>query len=191
MKKSLSISNEERNRISKLHESAIKREIISEQPYIADMGKWEKFPCVMQHKDAKRAKLSDGTFAFFIGKDVYYNNGRKKLADGTMANYSCNDEIFKSSAPVEVSPETPAEVSPETTSTTTKQPLSYYVKEAQKLIGMPESEQDGKFGPKTLEALQNFLSKINSAEKTSTEDASEPSTSKPNSFKDFTNPLVA
>lgn len=155
MKRTLNITQEERNRISNLHESAIKKEILFEQPLIGDIGQWNKFPCVMNHKGAVKVKLSNGTFAFKIGDDYYYNNGRKKMADGTMVNYSCNDEIFQKPkpAPTETQNTTPV-----------KQPLSTYVKEAQKLIGMPESEQDGKFGPKTLQALRDFIEKTKGGE---------------------------
>ena len=154
MKRLITISQEERNRISNLHESAIKKEILFEQPFIGDMEKWKNFSCVMNHKDAQRARLSDGTFAFRIGGDVYYNNGRKMMSDGTMTNYSCNDEIFKSEEEI-LEPTVTQEVP-------SKQPLSYYVKEAQKLIGMPEEEQDGKFGPDTLKAMQSFIEKLKS-----------------------------
>lgn len=152
MKRLFTINQEERNRISNLHESAIKKEILSEQPFMGDMEKWKNFPCVMRHKGAKRTQMSDGTFAFEINGDYYYNNGRKKMSDGTRSNYSCNDEIFQS-VEKSTSPSTSQNVP-------SKQPLSYYVKEAQKLIGMPEEEQDGKFGPDTLKAMQSFIEKL-------------------------------
>ena len=37
--------------------------------------------------------MKDGTTAYNVGGVFYYNNGRKKLADGTMANYSCTTEF--------------------------------------------------------------------------------------------------
>jgi hypothetical protein len=55
------------------------------------------FSCVTKQPGAKASTLKDGTTAYNIGGIFYYNNGRKKLADGTMANYSCNTE-FKSNA---------------------------------------------------------------------------------------------
>lgn len=152
MKRLITISQEERNRISNLHESAIKKEILSEQPFMGDMEKWKNFPCVTNHKGAQRTKLPDGTFTFKIGGDYYYNNGRKQMSDGTRTNYSCDDEIFQSEKK-SVSPSPSQEVP-------SKQPLSYYVREAQKLIGMPEEEQDGKFGPDTLKAMQSFIEKL-------------------------------
>jgi hypothetical protein len=157
MKRIFEVSQEERKRISNLHESAIRNEFLMEQPYVTDKSNWDKFPCVMSYKGAKKTQLKDGSTAFFIGKEVYYNNGRKKLENGTMSNYSCNDEIFTQSV------STPAATETQTT-TPVKKSLSNYVKEAQKLIGMPESEQDGKFGPKTLQALQDFIGKNKGAE---------------------------
>ena len=152
MKNLFNITKEERSRISNLHESAIRHEFLMEQPYVIDKSSWDKFPCVMNYKGAKKTQLKDGSTAFFIGKEVYYNNGRKKLENGTMSNYSCNDEIFTQSV------SSPAAAETQTT-TPVKKSLSDYVKEAQKLIGMPESEQDGKFGAKTLQALQDFIGK--------------------------------
>ena len=37
-------------------------------------------------------------------------------------------------------------------------PLTYYMREAQKLLNMPEEEQDGKFGKDSLKALQDLIS---------------------------------
>ena len=55
------------------------------------------FICATQQPGAKAYKLKDGTTAYNVGGIFYYNNGRKKLADGTMANYSCKTE-FKSNS---------------------------------------------------------------------------------------------
>jgi hypothetical protein len=55
------------------------------------------FSCATQQPGAKAYKLKDGTTAYNVGGIFYYNNGRKKLADGTMANYSCKTE-FKSNS---------------------------------------------------------------------------------------------
>jgi hypothetical protein len=53
------------------------------------------YSCVTTQPGAKAIKLKDGTTAYLIGQIYYYNNGRKKLADGTIKNYSCSTE-FKS-----------------------------------------------------------------------------------------------
>jgi hypothetical protein len=53
---------------------------------------FEKFPCIPSNPKAKSSKLSDGSIAYIIDGVVYYGNGRKKLVDGTMANYSCGKE---------------------------------------------------------------------------------------------------
>ena len=52
--------------------------------------------CVTKQPGAKAYKLKDGTTAYNVGGIFYYNGGRKKLADGTMADYSCKTE-FKTS----------------------------------------------------------------------------------------------
>jgi hypothetical protein len=39
--------------------------------------------------------MSNGSVTYTINGVVYYDNGRKKLADGTMGNYTCNDPEFK------------------------------------------------------------------------------------------------
>jgi peptidoglycan hydrolase-like protein with peptidoglycan-binding domain len=84
-------------------------------------------------------KLSDGDTSYTISGVTYYNNGRKQMADGTMVNYTCNDPEFKAKVQVAVS----------TTGNS--------VQQAQALLGIPQAEQDGKFGPKTLQALKTKL----------------------------------
>lgn len=49
--------------------------------------------CVPSQNGATPVKLNDGSTAYKIGEIYYYSNGRKKLADGTMANYSCDKEF--------------------------------------------------------------------------------------------------
>jgi hypothetical protein len=51
------------------------------------------FSCVTKQPGAKAYKLKDGTTTYNVGGVFYYNGGRKKLADGTMANYSCTTEF--------------------------------------------------------------------------------------------------
>jgi hypothetical protein len=51
------------------------------------------FICATQQPSAKAYKLKDGTTAYNVKGIFYYNNGRKKLADGTMSNYSCTTEF--------------------------------------------------------------------------------------------------
>jgi hypothetical protein len=51
------------------------------------------FICATQQPGAKAYRLKDGTTAYNVGGIFYYNNGRKKLADGTMGSYSCATEF--------------------------------------------------------------------------------------------------
>ena len=53
------------------------------------------YSCAPSQPGAKAIKLKDGTTSYLVGQIYYYNTGRKKLADGTMKNYSCSTE-FKS-----------------------------------------------------------------------------------------------
>ena len=55
------------------------------------------FSCVPNHPRANQSKMSNGSFAFNIDGEFYYNNGRKKTKDGKMVSYTCNDTIFKTS----------------------------------------------------------------------------------------------
>jgi hypothetical protein len=68
---------------------------ISTTPAVAATDPWTKFPCVTGNKNAVKGTLPDGSIAYTMNKVTYYNNGRKRLADGTMGNYTCNDPEFK------------------------------------------------------------------------------------------------
>ena len=56
------------------------------------------YSCVTTQPGAKAVKTNNAGTAYLVGQIYYYANGRKKLADGTMASYSCSTE-FKSGAP--------------------------------------------------------------------------------------------
>jgi hypothetical protein len=53
------------------------------------------YSCVTTQPGVKQSKMKNGSTVYVLGQVVYYANGRKKLADGTMRNYSCTTE-FKS-----------------------------------------------------------------------------------------------
>lgn len=59
---------------------------------------FRKFSCVPNHPRAKESKMSDGSSAFSIDGEFYYNNGRKKDKSGKMVSFTCNDVIFKGSS---------------------------------------------------------------------------------------------
>ena len=64
---------------------------------------YSKFPCVKKHRKAVKGKDVDGNDIYTINGVVYYGNGRKRLTNGTMSNYTCNDPEFKGkSKPVEI-----------------------------------------------------------------------------------------
>jgi hypothetical protein len=56
---------------------------------------WVNYPCVTSNKSAVQGKDVNGGIIYTINGVVYFGNGRKKLANGTMANYTCNDAEFK------------------------------------------------------------------------------------------------
>ncbi len=56
---------------------------------------WEKFPCVVNHPNAKKGSMENGSWTYDINGDTYYNNGRKMTNLG-MVNYTCDDPEFQS-----------------------------------------------------------------------------------------------
>jgi hypothetical protein len=84
------------------------------------------YSCVTTQPGAKAVKMRNGSTAYLVGQIYYYANGRKKLADGTMGNYSCSTE-FKSRAAS--NPEGRANV------------VSSYSKELQTSLGMTPTGQ--------------------------------------------------
>jgi hypothetical protein len=56
---------------------------------------YSKFQCVIKHRKAVKGKDVNGNDIYTINGVVYYGNGRKRLSNGTMANYTCNDPEFK------------------------------------------------------------------------------------------------
>jgi hypothetical protein len=51
------------------------------------------YKCVPAQTGAKPLKMKDGSTSYKLNGIFYFNNGRKKLADGTIANYSCSTEF--------------------------------------------------------------------------------------------------
>jgi hypothetical protein len=64
---------------------------------VEEMWKGSKVSCVTTQPGIRQSKMKNGSTVYVLDKVVYYANGRKKLADGTMANYNCSTE-FKSRA---------------------------------------------------------------------------------------------
>jgi hypothetical protein len=60
----------------------------------AAIKQFTSFSCVPNHPRAKQSKMSNGSFAFIIDGEVYYDNGRKKDKSGKMVSFTCNDTIF-------------------------------------------------------------------------------------------------
>jgi hypothetical protein len=51
------------------------------------------YSCVTTQPGAKAVKTNNSGTAYLVGQIYYYANGRKKLANGTMGNYSCSTEF--------------------------------------------------------------------------------------------------
>jgi hypothetical protein len=58
-----------------------------------ELWKNPKVSCVTTQPGVKPYKTKDGSIVYILGQVVYYVNGRKKLSDGTMGNYSCSTEF--------------------------------------------------------------------------------------------------
>jgi hypothetical protein len=122
MKKLYFLNEEEKNRILNLHESATKRQYLGEQdnspfggiPSVDDINplsaknlipglkredNWETTYSCVPSQGVKPTKLSDGSTKYLINGVTYYNNGRKKLANGTMTGYTCSTEFKDKSTP--------------------------------------------------------------------------------------------
>jgi murein DD-endopeptidase MepM/ murein hydrolase activator NlpD len=87
-----------------------------------------------------------------------YENGKtvdpRPYYDGTVKVTTQNLDTTKTNKKVSNEPSkvTSSEIIP-------MKPLSYYMREAQKLLNMPEEEQDGKFGKDSLKALKDLISR--------------------------------
>ena len=103
---------------------------------------WLNFSCVTSHQEAKKTTMKYGSTYYTINGVEYYNNGTKKLADGTKVNFTCDDPEFKTK-----------------TSGAVKsgggQNLSPRIKTVQKQIGVGES---GSINQETIDTLYNKLS---------------------------------
>jgi len=63
-----------------------------------EMWKDPKISCVVSQPGVREGKEPNGKPVYFVGEVAYFASGRKKLADGTMANYNCSTE-FKTRQP--------------------------------------------------------------------------------------------
>lgn len=111
--------------------------------------KWNNYPCVVNYPGVQQDKTPSGSVVYRINNEVYFNNGRKKLSDGTMKSYSCDDEIFKV--------QTKTETGGGSGSTVTQEnPNVARIKELQRKVGVKD---DGILGKQTLKAIMDKLTK--------------------------------
>jgi hypothetical protein len=123
-----------------------------QQLVVADrdqLEKWNNYQCVINHPNAKQVKNPSGSIVYTINGETYFNNGRKRLADGTMMNYTCNDEIFKVQTKTETDGTGGLKGGQENPNVTR-------IKDLQTKVGV--EKVDGILGPKTLKAIMDKLS---------------------------------
>lgn len=104
--------------------------------------------CVSSYPDAQQITLKDGSIAYKINNEFYYNTKRKKDQNGTMVNYSCNDEIFRQSSGQQNTGGTTTNTGGSSSGNLTKQ--------IQKTLGIPET---GKMDQETINKAYDAVSK--------------------------------
>lgn len=118
---------------------------------------WPKeYSCISNHSEAQKVSLSDGSIAYKLNGEVFYNNGRKKDKEGKMVNYSC-DQLQKKGQEDQVSAVEPQKGGDQVSAV-----------EPQKERGMNATQRiqqelgvtvDGKVGPETINAMYDKLYK--------------------------------
>jgi len=63
---------------------------------------WDNYPCVVNHSEAQKVALNDGSIAYKLNGEAFFNNGRKKDKEGKMVSYSCEDSMFSNLTDTEV-----------------------------------------------------------------------------------------
>ena len=74
----------------------------SEEDKKEDKEGWDNYPCVVNHSEAQKEALNDGSIAYKLNGEVFFNNGRKKDKEGKMVSYSCEDSMFSNLTDTEV-----------------------------------------------------------------------------------------
>lgn len=74
----------------------------SEEDRKEDKEGWDNYPCVVNHSEAQKVALNDGSIAYKLNGEVFFNNGRKKDKEGKMVSYSCEDSMFSNLTDTEV-----------------------------------------------------------------------------------------
>jgi hypothetical protein len=182
MKKLYFLDEEEKQRILNIHESATKRQYLSEQetspfgntspmdnlnplspknliPGLKREDNWKTTYSCVPSQGVKPTKLSDGSTKYLINGVTYYNNGRKKLANGTMTGYTCSTEFKDKSTPNSPSSQDKAKkIQQYKQQVVTK--TSDTTKQIQKLLGLPET------GNMDSGLLQKINDKLNGGQQT-------------------------
>lgn len=74
----------------------------SEEDRKEDKEGWDNYPCVVNHSEAQKEALNDGSIAYKLNGEVFFNNGRKEDKEGKMVSYSCEDSMFSNLTDTEV-----------------------------------------------------------------------------------------
>jgi hypothetical protein len=112
-----------------------------------DLNWRDRYSCVANYEGAEKVQLKDKSHAYKINGVVFYNNGRK-MENGQMSNYSCNDEMFKGQTKTEDPKPTETKKSGGS--------LRDMTITIQKEVGV---DPDGRFGPKSINAAYEALTK--------------------------------
>ena len=112
-----------------------------------DLNWRDRYSCVANYEGAEKVQLKDKSHAYKINGVVFYNNGRK-MENGQMSNYSCNDEMFKGQTKTEDPKPTETKKSGGS--------LRDMTIAIQKEVGV---DPDGRFGPKSINAAYEALTK--------------------------------
>lgn len=104
----------------------------------------EEYSCISNHSEAQKVALNDGSIAYKLNGEVFYNNGRKKDKEGKMVNYSC-DQFQEKGQEDQVSAVEPQKERGMNATQRIQQELGVTV--------------DGKVGPETINAMYDELYK--------------------------------
>jgi len=153
MKNLFIINEDERNRILNLHETATKGQYLNEQP-LTNQSPFTPNPTTVSDSSVNIAP--NPSAATPKPKNIVqatYEKYKDKVSVGNCPSGQVFSYPQNKCVPTSSSEATAGTTEPKKTG-------GYgvdYIKQAQKLLGLSEKEQDGKFGPKTLEALKTKL----------------------------------
>lgn len=124
---------------------------------------WANYPCAPSHPSATWAKRGDGTMEITLNGVTYYNDGRKQQG-GQMLNFTCQDPEFSGttklgSKKVEKPADAPQDIK-------AFQEWVLNTKKDTRILGTYGA--DGKWGPRTNSAWNQYKTEYNQQSTTTT-----------------------